>query len=259
MNMTPDTMIHIFSFFFGACIGSFLNVCIYRIPKSESITHPGSRCPKCLEPVRFYDNIPIISYLILLGRCRNCKVRIPLRYPSVELLGGMASLCLVLKFGLHLETAVLFVFIATLLVATFIDVDHQIIPDTITLPGIVVFFLASFVMPDISWAQSLIGIITGGGSLLAVAWIYSLLTGKEGMGGGDIKLLAMIGALTGWKGVLFTIMASSAIGTLAGISVMIKTGKNMKLAVPFGPFLSIGAILYIFFGPQIIYWYFNLL
>ncbi len=257
--MTPEIILFSTAFIFGACIGSFLNVCIYRIPRSESIVNPGSRCPKCMEPIRFYDNIPIISYIFLLGRCRHCNIHIPVRYPFIEFLGGMAALSLILKFGPCVEALVYFVFIAILMVATFIDIDLQIIPDVITLPGIVVFFLLSLAVPDMTWDKSLIGIIAGGGSLLAVAWIYSLLTGKEGMGGGDIKLLAMIGAITGWEGVLFTIMMASAIGTLAGISVMVKTGKNMKLAVPFGPFLSIGAILYIFFGQQIIYWYFNLI
>ena len=143
---------------------------------------------------------------------------------------------------------------------TFIDIDHRIIPDTISLPGIPIgFLLASLVLPSMNYKTSLAGILTGGGSLLAVAWIYNLITKKEGMGGGDIKLLAMIGAFTGWKGVLFTIFVASATGTLAGIAVMLKTKKGMKLAVPFGPFLSIGAILYIFFGTALISWYFNLL
>jgi leader peptidase (prepilin peptidase)/N-methyltransferase len=154
---------------------------------------------------------------------------------------------------------VYFVFIAVLLVITYIDIDHRIIPDILSLPGIPIFFLGSFILADVSWVDALIGILVGGGSLFAVAWGYYLLTRKEGMGGGDIKLLAMIGALIGWKGVLFTIFASSAIGTIAGIITMLYTKKGLKLAVPFGPFLAIGAIIYIFFGPQIIQWYITLL
>lgn len=240
-------------------MGSFLNVCIHRLPEGQSIVTPGSTCPQCKKPIRFYDNIPIISYLLLRARCRNCATPIPLRYPMVELLGGLLALCVFLKFGLSLETLVYFVFIAVLLVITYIDIDHRIIPDILSLPGIPIFFLGSFILVDVTWVDALIGILVGGGSLFAVAWGYYLLTRKEGMGGGDIKLLAMIGALIGWKGVLFTIFASSAIGTIAGIITMLYTKKGLKLAVPFGPFLAIGAIIYIFFGPQIIQWYLTLL
>jgi leader peptidase (prepilin peptidase)/N-methyltransferase len=162
-------------------------------------------------------------------------------------------------FGATLEAIVYFAFIAALVVVTFIDLDHRIIPDVITLPGIIIFFLASVALPSLSHKDSLFGLLVGGGSLLAVAWIYSLITKKEGMGGGDIKLLAMIGALIGWKGVLFTIFISSAVGTFVGLLTMLRTRKDMKLAIPFGPFLSIGAITYIFFGPAMIYWYLNLL
>ena len=185
---------------------------------------------------------------------------ISFRYPVVELISGITALTLFMKFGLSFEGFVYFIFISALIVITFIDIDHRIIPDVISLPGIPIgFLMASFLLPSISWMESLTGILAGGGSLLAVAWIYNLITKKEGMGGGDIKLLAMIGAFIGLKGVLFTIFAASAAGTIAGIAVMIKTQKGMKLAVPFGPFLSIGTILYIFFGSEIISWYLNLL
>jgi leader peptidase (prepilin peptidase)/N-methyltransferase len=146
-----------------------------------------------------------------------------------------------------------------LLVITFIDIDHQIIPDVITLPGIPICFAASFVLPKITYLESILGILVGGGSLFVVAWMYHLLTKKEGMGGGDIKLLAMMGAIVGWQGVLFTIFVASAVGTVSGLLIMLKTRKTMKLAIPFGPFLAIGSIVYILFGPQLITWYFNLL
>jgi leader peptidase (prepilin peptidase)/N-methyltransferase len=151
-----------------------------------------------------------------------------------------------------------FAFIATLLVITFIDIDHRIIPDVISLPGIPVFFLASLSLPTLTYLDSLLGILAGGGTLYLVAFAYSLLTKKEGMGGGDIKLLAMIGALIGWKGVFFTIFVSSAVGTVSGMVIMLMTRKGMKLAIPFGPFLAIGAISYIFFGPQLLAFYFNM-
>ena len=253
-------VIQIFIFLFGLCIGSFLNVCIYRLPISKSIASPSrSICPGCGSMIRFYDNIPVVSYLFLNRKCRHCGCIIPFRYPMVEILSGLFAIFILNKFGLSIDFFVYFIFISSLIVVTFIDLDHRIIPDAITLPGIPIFFALSFLLPEPDWINSALGIIAGGGSLLAIAWTYNLLTGKEGMGGGDIKLLAMIGALAGWKGVLFTIFVSSAVGTIIGIILMIVTRKGMKLAVPFGPFLSLGAVIYIFFGTDLINWYFNFL
>jgi leader peptidase (prepilin peptidase)/N-methyltransferase len=255
----PLYLIEVFIFILGLCIGSFLNVCIYRVPASLSIAHPRSLCPQCGNAIAFYDNIPVISYLWLRGTCRHCRVPIGLRYPIVELLGGLFALSSFLKFGLTLEALIYFVFITSLLVVTFIDLDHRIIPDVITLPGIPIFFAASFAVPAVTYIDALLGILVGGGSLLVVAWTYSLITKKEGMGGGDIKLLAMMGALVGWQGVVFTIFVASLVGTLSGLLLMLRSRQGMKLAVPFGPFLAIGGITYIFFGPQLIRWYFMLL
>ncbi|MFH2045562.1 MAG: A24 family peptidase [Pseudomonadota bacterium] len=253
-------VIHILTFIFGLCIGSFMNVCIYRLPLSKSIVTPRSMCPGCGSFINFYDNIPVLSYIFLRGKCRKCNIHIPLRYPLVEIISGFAALSCFIKFGLSVETLVYFAFTAALIVITFIDIDHQIIPDVISLPGIPIgLLLASFFLPSMNFKESIIGILAGGGSLFAVAWIYSLITKKEGMGGGDIKLLAMIGSFIGWQGVLFTIFTASLTGTIVGITVMLKTRKNVKLAVPFGPFLSIGAILYILFGTEMISWYFNIL
>ena len=255
----PLYLIETFIFIFGLCIGSFLNVCIYRIPASQSIARPRSKCPQCSKLIAFYDNIPVLSFLWLKGRCRHCGVKIGLRYPTVELLTGIFALAAFYKFGLNVEALIYFAFIACLLVVTFIDLDHRIIPDVITLPGIPICFAASFALPAMTYKAALLGIVAGGGSLFLVAWVYSLITKKEGMGGGDIKLLAMMGAMVGWKGVVFTIFISSLVGTLSGLAVMLHSHKGMKLAVPFGPFLAIGGITYIFFGPQLINWYFNLL
>ena len=243
----------------GLCIGSFLNVCIYRLPASRSVVHPRSMCTNCDTLIPWYDNIPILSYLLLMGRCRHCRIKFSLRYPIVELLGGLFALGTYMKFGLGFETLIYYLFITTLLVVTFIDIDHRIIPDVITLPGIPICFAASFALPALTYKEALLGIFIGGGSLFLVAWVYSIITKKEGMGGGDIKLLAMMGAIVGWQGVLFTIFVASLVGTLAGFAVMLQSRKGMKLAVPFGPFLSIGAIAYIFFGTQLISWYFNIL
>ncbi|MGE0085983.1 MAG: A24 family peptidase [Desulfococcaceae bacterium] len=253
----PEMMLIVFVT--GLCIGSFLNVCIYRIPESKSIVTPPSSCPQCGYRIRYYDNIPVISYLFLRGKCRQCRAPISFRYPMVELISGFFALWVYLRFGLHLQSLVYFAFISTLLVITFIDIDHRIIPDAISLPGIPLFFLASFAVPSLTYMDSLLGIIAGGGSLYAVALTYLLLTKREGMGGGDIKLLAMMGGLIGWKGVFFTIFVSSAIGTVSGLAIMLATRKNMKLAVPFGPFLAMGAVIYIFFGQELIFWYFGLM
>ncbi|MDY6822689.1 MAG: prepilin peptidase [Thermodesulfobacteriota bacterium] len=257
--MLPMALVKLFVFIFGACIGSFLNVCIYRLPLSKSIATPPSACPHCGYRIRFYDNIPVISYLLLGGRCRKCGTRISARYLIVEVLAGLAALAVFLKAGPSLTGLVLFVFIAALIVVIFIDIDHQIIPDVITLPGIVLCFLAAVFILDLGVLPSLIGLAAGGGSLLLVALVYKALTGVDGMGGGDIKLLAMIGALSGWQGVFFTILSGSAAGTLVGGALMIFQKKDMKFAVPFGPFLSLGAIGYQFFGNEIIHWYFRTL
>jgi leader peptidase (prepilin peptidase) / N-methyltransferase len=242
---------------FGLCIGSFLNVCIYRLPLGQSIIRPRSRCMQCGNSVRAYDNIPVISYLILRGRCRDCRSPISARYPLVEMMSGVFAAMTVLKYGIGLPAMIVFLFIAALLVITFIDLDHRIIPDLISLPGIPVGFAASFGLSSITPVESLIGILSGGGSLFLVAWGYQLLTRREGMGGGDIKLLAMIGAFLGWKGVIFTVFVSSLTGTLAGMAMIGLKGGNMKLAVPFGPFLAIGAIAYVFTGPELMQWYVN--
>ncbi len=254
--MTP-LIVNVYIFLIGLCIGSFLNVCIFRLPAGRSIVRPPSACPACAANINWYDNIPILSYILLRGRCRGCGAAISVRYPLVELLSGLFALAVWMRYGPHPYTLFYYAFIAALLVVTFIDLDHRIIPDEISLPGIPIGFAASFFLPSLSWLDSLMGILIGGGTLFAIAWGYQRFTGKEGMGGGDIKLLAMIGAFIGWQGVLFTIMASSFIGTLAGVMVMIRMRKGMKLAVPFGPFLAIGAILYLFFGPQVIDWYLN--
>ena len=252
-------MVFIISFIFGAVVGSFLNVCILRIPAEKSIAYPPSHCPKCHSPIKWYDNIPMISYLILMGKCRNCKERISFRYPLIELLTALFSLAAALMFGPTLTYLIYFAFISSLIVITFIDLDHQIIPDIISLPGIPLGFLASFIVPEITYKEALIGIVIGGGLLLLVAIAYEFITKKEGMGGGDVKLLAMIGAFLGWKGVLFTIFSGSLVGTIIGVTIMVAQGKDSKYAIPFGPFLSMGALLYLFFGEPIIYWYLGML
>lgn len=254
-----NSIAEMFIFTFGACIGSFMNVCIYRLPAKKSIIFPASACPRCGEKIRPYDNIPILSYLWLRGRCRHCSAHIPLRYMTVEIMGGAFAVLAYLKFGVSLDGLIYYAFVVSLLIITFIDIDFQIIPDAISLPGIPIGFAASFALSVLTYKASLLGILIGGGILYLIAWAYHLLTKKEGMGGGDIKLLAMIGAFIGWQGVLFTIFVASAVGTLSGVLVMLRQKKGLKLAIPFGPFLSIGAITYVFMGSALITWYFNLL
>lgn len=249
---------HIFAFIFGAVVGSFLNVCIYRLPAEKSIVFPPSACPSCGNRIRWYDNLPIISFLLLRARCRACRTPISWRYPLVEALNGLLTLLLFLKFGPSLTFLAFFLLCSSLVVITFIDLDHQIIPDSISLPGIVLGFIFSFLLPWNGWLNSLLGIVAGGGSLLLVAWLYEKLTGKEGMGGGDIKLLAMMGAFLGWRSVPFIIFAASLVGSVIGVSLMLLQKKDGKLAIPFGPFLAFGAVLYIFYGRQIIHWYLSI-
>ena len=252
-------IVDIFIFCVGLAIGSFLNVCIYRLPESRSVVHPPSRCPACGTHIAFYDNIPILSYLLLKGRCRHCRSRISPRYVVVELMAGLFALGIYHHYGLSVETVCFYLFIAALLVVTFIDLDHRIIPDVITYPGIVVGFVCSFWSSRVTVLDALLGIFLGGGLLFLVAFGYHAITKKEGMGGGDIKLLAMIGAFLGWKATIFTIFVGSAVGTIFGIVVALQTKEGRKAAVPFGPFLSMGALLFVFYGRELIAWYVGLL
>ncbi len=244
------------SFILGAVVGSFLNVVILRLPaEGESIVFPPSRCPHCKAAIRWYDNIPVFSFLFLRGRCRNCHASISLQYPLVELCMALLSLALYTRSGLSFEFFFYFLFLAGLLAIIFIDIAHQIIPDRISLPGIVIGFAGSFFNPEVTWQQSGLGILLGGGVLYAIAEGYYLLTKRDGMGGGDIKLLAMIGAFLGWQSLLFVVFASSLSGSLVGIIAMFKQGKGGKTRIPFGPFLSLAAMLFLFFQVEIFRWW----
>ncbi len=245
-------------FVFGLLIGSFLNVCIYRLPRNESLAFPASHCPVCGKAIPPWHNIPLVSYLLLRGRCNSCSTSISPLYPLVELLTPLLGVALYLRFGLTLSFSLLALLCAALIVVTFIDLEHQIIPDEITLPGIVIGFACSFLIPRLGWLNSLLGILAGGGSLFLVAWGYERFTGKEGMGGGDIKLLAMLGAFFGWKAIPFIIFVSSLTGSVIGITVMLIKKRDGKFAIPFGPFLVMGALIYLFFGSRLISWYLGL-
>jgi leader peptidase (prepilin peptidase) / N-methyltransferase len=249
---------------FGAVVGSFLNVCIARIPNGESIVYPTSHCPKCRARIAVYDNIPLISYLMLHGRCRSCLEPISSRYFFVELLMGLFAAALYYRVGLSFEFVVGFVFVGALLVISFIDLNVRIVPDVISLPGIVLglvlsiigyFFLGNRTSVVPSPLSSILGILVGGGFLLGTAWIYEKITGVEGMGGGDIKLLAMIGAFLGWPAIPVTLFFASLVGSIVGIACMIWTGAGRRLALPFAPFLCSGAVVFIFFGQDLARFY----
>lgn len=256
---------YIIVFIFGAVIGSFLNVCIYRIPRGLSIISPSSACPFCGARIRFYDNIPIISYLILKGKCRNCNSGISIRYPIVEFVNAVLYVLILLRFSLNNIYAFLIylAFISSLVVITFIDLEFQIIPDRITLPGIPLSLVfGATILPDpffrydlLGFRASLIGLLSGGGLFYLIAVIGKAIFKQDAMGGGDIKMMAMIGGLLGWKGVIFTTFVGSLIGSIAGLMLIVLKGRRRGIKIPFGPFLAIGAISSLLIGQEALYWY----
>jgi leader peptidase (prepilin peptidase)/N-methyltransferase len=239
---------------FGLVVGSFCNVVVYRLPQGKSIVTPGSQCRSCGNPIRPWDNIPLLSYVLLRGRCRFCKEPIPARYPVVELASGILYVLLWYKLGFGLPFVWYGLLTPTLLVVALIDFDHKIIPNIITLPGLAMGLGLSLWSLPITPLASLLGLLIGGSLFYLIA-----LVSKGGMGGGDIKLIAMIGAFLGWQGALFTIFAGALLGSLVGVMLMLLARKGRKDKVPFGPFLSCGAILFILTGDDLIHWYFNLL
>ena len=267
-------------FIFGLIIGSFLNVCILRLPRGRSIVTPPSHCPRCKSTIKFYDNIPVISFIFLQGKCRNCGEHISWRYPCVELLNGLSYAWIIheLKFGG--EALLLMALCSSLIVITFIDFDHQIIPDAITLPGMLVgltlapFFMSMLgdtlpfhlgrLLPHTSpyltgFINSFVGLLLGGGPLLAIGWIWEKLRHIEAMGGGDVKLMGMVGSFFGWKGALLTIMLGALVGSVVGLVLIIFKRHTMEKVIPFGPFLALGALMTAFHGPDIISWYLGLI
>jgi len=239
---------------FGLVVGSFLNVCIHRIPRDESIVWPGSRCPACGAPIRWFDNIPVLSYLVLAGRCRRCRARIAVKYPLVELATMGLFLAHYWMLGAQPLLVVRLLFSAALIVLFVIDLEHQILPNRITLPGIAVGFVASLGLWP-GWRDSLLGILLGGGILWAIAEAYFRVRREEGLGMGDVKMLAMIGAFLGWQQVLVTLVLSSAAGALVGVALMAAGRGTMKYALPFGTFLALGAVASSLVGSDLVAWY----
>lgn len=281
LNQIPPTFGYVLVGVFGAIIGSFLNVVIHRVPREESIVFPNSRCPSCGGVIAFYDNVPVLSYLALAGKCRRCKERISVRYPAVELLTGILFFAVAWHDGLSAALPFDLVFTGALVALVFIDAEHMILPNAITYPGIAFALIARVALPFLMgapyfddlpmlmggvlagmpiWAASLvgalIGALTGGGSLWLMGWIWEKLRGVEAMGLGDVKMMFMVGAYLGWRLTILNIFLGVFSGSLIGIGLMLRQGKrDMKMLLPFGVFLGIGAIAAVLFGSQIVDWY----
>ncbi|MGH7198263.1 MAG: prepilin peptidase [Candidatus Omnitrophota bacterium] len=249
-------------FLLGAAVGSFLNVCMIRIPMRESIAFPASHCLSCRRPIAWFDNIPIVSFFALKGRCRNCGSRISWQYPAIEALTGFSFVLFFGVFGLTAKGILYLVLSLALLVVSVIDWKTQIIPDVISLPGLALGLAASIIFPGLhgaeSWKggliQSAAGAFVGGGILALIGTLAERILKKEAMGGGDVKLLAMIGAFIGWRGILWTLFAGSFAGALIGMYLRVRKGEER---IPFGPFLAFAAVSYLFFGERVWQWYLN--
>lgn len=241
----------------GLVVGSFLNVVVVRLPQGASLWAPGSHCASCKAPVRWFDNVPVVSWVLLRGRCRACRASISVRYPAIELI----TACLFVAFGHHadgLTVELLFrdlPFVAILVAVTFIDLEHRIIPDELSLGGLAWGLLTSF-LGSLEVLTSFIGAAAGFGIFYGFAWGYEKIAGRMGLGGGDIKLLAMLGAFLGLQGVFFTIFVSSVLGTVVGIGwALAHRQKNlMTVAIPYGPFLVLGALVYRLLGETALRW-----
>jgi len=241
----------------GLAVGSFLNVCIHRLPRGQSLNSPPSRCPHCDYRLRWFDNIPVASYAILGGRCRQCRARISIRYPIVELVTMGVFVLHGAVFGWSALLVPRLVFACAMIVLFAIDLEHQLLPNIITLPGIVVGIIASSVLPP-GITDALIGMVVGGGVLWLIGEAYFRFSGQEGMGGGDVKMLAMIGAFLGWKLVLVTLVLSSVLGSIIGLIVIALRKGGMKYALPYGTFLALGALVASLAGDAIVNWYVGL-
>jgi leader peptidase (prepilin peptidase) / N-methyltransferase len=249
-------MEYLIVFVFGAIIGSFLNVCIHRIPLGESIVFPGSHGIFCGEPIRWYDNIPLVSYLVLRGKCRNCSRPIPIRYFVVELVTALSAMCLLFFFSIGPRFFVYCFFVFALIVVTFIDIEHQEIPDVITLTGIPVgilavtlFKLGSQATYSASFVDSVLGMVAGGGAMFLMGFFGEMIYRREALGGGDVKLMCMVGAFLGWKLVLLAFFLAPLFGAGVGVFMRIKFDKEV---IPYGPYLAMGAVISLLFGEDIL-------
>ncbi len=270
----PAAFIFVVVAAFGAIIGSFLNVVIHRVPREESIAFPASHCPSCGTAIRPYDNIPVVSWAVLRGRCRSCRTPISARYPAVELLTAVLFALTYLHTGLTLSLPFDLAFVAAILALIFIDAEHMILPNVITYPGAALALAARVVVPNlygvaalggaqtqvrpwlVSFGGAVLGALVGGGFLWLVGWLWERVRGVEAMGLGDVKMLFMVGAYLGWPLTLLTIFVGVLTGSIAGVSVMLgRKERDMQMMLPFGIFLGVGSLVSLFFGPAIINWY----
>jgi leader peptidase (prepilin peptidase) / N-methyltransferase len=255
--MSVDPLVAVAFAVFGLSVGSFLNVCIHRLPKKSSIVQPPSSCPHCGYMLRWFDNIPVVSYALLRGRCRKCKAPISIRYPLIELVTMAVFIVHYLVFGLDIILVPRLLFACVLIVLFAIDLEHHLLPNVITLPGIIVGLAFSTMLPP-GLTDALIGTLVGGGILWVIGEAYYRYAGQEGMGGGDVKMLAMIGAFLGWQLVILTLVLSSILGSIIGVIVLAVRRGGMKYALPYGTFLSLAALTASLVGGRIVDWYLGL-
>ena len=261
--MSP--LLAFYAFAVGAVVGSFLNVVIHRYPREESIVFPASHCPKCNVPIRAYDNIPILSYLLLLGRCRSCRAPISPRYPVVELANALFYLAIFQRTDVALAFLPLAALASMTIVLIFIDAEIHILPNAITYPGVIIGFAigalpaVSSLATSRSLIESAAGAVIGAGFLLAIALAYKLVRRMEGMGLGDVKMMAMVGAALGWQGVLEVMLVGSVVGALIGVPIALQTAKKMRYELPFGVFLGYATLIILFFGDALAQWWIGLL
>lgn len=252
--MTPETFNLIVAGLFGLLVGSFLNVCIYRLPRGTSIVWPASACGSCRRELRWFENIPIVSWVVLGAKCARCKASISLQYPLVEAITAVLFVLVAATTPVGPLLAARLLFVCALIVLFGIDLEHQILPNAITLPGIGIGLAFSLVASP-GWRASLLGVVLGGGVLYAIAWGYYTLRKEEGLGMGDVKMLGMIGAFLGWQAVLLTLVLASFSGAIIGVAMIALQRGSMKYALPFGTFLAIGAVVAMLAGQPIIDWY----
>jgi leader peptidase (prepilin peptidase)/N-methyltransferase len=252
--MSIDGFLFVSVLLLGLAIGSFLNVCIHRVPSQMSVVSPGSRCPSCGYALTWADNIPVVSYALLGGKCRSCRAGISIRYPIVELITMGVFVLHFLVLGPQPLLVPRLLFACAMIVLFAIDLEHHLLPNVVTLPGIVAGLLFSLVLPP-GLVSSIIGILIGGGSLWLIGEAYYRYSGQEGMGGGDVKMLAMIGAFLGWKLTIVTLVLSSVLGALVGLLVIVSRRGDLKYALPYGTFLALAGLCASLYGDAIVAWY----
>ncbi|MBN2565625.1 MAG: prepilin peptidase [Candidatus Eisenbacteria bacterium] len=245
-------------FVFGAVLGSFMNVLIHRIPRGQSIVSPPSSCPSCGARIRPRDNVPLLSFALLRGRCRGCGARISVRYPTVELLSALVPIAIHASYGFTVGFWVYWALACVLIVLSFVDLDERIIPDRVTIPGLIVGVLVAPLLGLTTWSGSLVGAAVGGGALYLIALLGVAVFRKDSMGGGDIKLAAMLGAFLGWRLIVVSLFTAFLVGSIAGIGAIAAKGREWDRTIPFGPFIAIGAFVGMVWGRAIIEWYLHL-